>query len=150
MSLCEPFVAQEISIRARHELHVGVPISVKVDPPADQDLILKPGESALRRPLNEAASVDVLEEAHPAACSEEEVGVPVGVEVLPGTEAQVANACEPDLGRALCEVTVTGVQVEASLVLFVDDEEVEQPVRIEVTPSELDRGGACGGLKGES
>jgi len=150
LSLCEPFVAQEVSARARHELHVCISVSVKVDPPADQDLILKPGEPALRRPLNEAASVDVLEEAHPAARSEEEVGVPVCVEVLPGAEAQVADAGEPYLGRPLCEVTVPGVQVEASLVLFVYDEEVEQSVRVEVAPGELDRGGACGGLKGKS
>ena len=75
--------------------------------------------------------------------------MPVCVEVLPGAEAQVADAGEPDLGRPLCEVTVTGVQVEASLVLFVDDEEVEQAVRVEVAPGELDRGGACGGLKSE-
>jgi len=125
LSLCEPLIAQEVSARARHELHVCEAVGVEVDPPADQDLICELSEPALSRPLDEASPVQVLEEADAAACPEEEVSVPVGVEVLPGAEAQVTYACEAHLRGALSELTVAGVQIEARLVLLIDDEQVE-------------------------
>jgi hypothetical protein len=77
LSFCEAFVAQEISARARHELHVGEAVSVEVDPAADQDLISEAGESALSCPLDEVPAVHVLEEADAAASPEEEVSVTV-------------------------------------------------------------------------
>jgi len=68
---------------------------------------------------------------------------------LPGAEAQVLDVGESDLSGALSKVTVSGVQVEARRVLFINDEEVEQPIGVEVTPGELDRSGVGGGLKCE-
>ncbi len=149
MSFCQALVAQEVPARARHELYVGEAVSVKVDPSTDQDLVSEAGESALCRPLDEAPAVHVLEEPDAAARPDEEVCVTVCVEVLPGTEAQVTDVGEPDLGGALSEVTVAGVQVEARRVLFIDDEEVEQPIGVEVAPGELDGGGVCGCLECE-
>ena len=149
LSLRQALVAQEVSARARHELYVCEAVSVEVDPSTDQDLVCEPGEPALCRPLDEASTVHVLEEADAAASSDEEVCVTVCVEVLPGTEAQVADVGEADLNGALSEVTVAGVQVEARRVLFIDDEEVEQPIGVEVAPGELDGGGVCGCLECE-
>jgi len=130
-------------------LNVCEAVSVEVYPPTDQDLVGEAGEPALCRALDEAPPVHVLEESDAVARSEEEVCVTVCVEVLPGAEAQVAYVGETHLGGALSEVTVAGVQVKARCVLFIDDEEVEQPIGVEVAPGELDGGGVCGRLEGE-
>ena len=143
------FIAQEVSIRARHELHVYISVFVEVDPPTDQDLFVQAFESALSGALKEALTVQVLEEPRAFGCTEQEVGVTISVQVLPGSEAQIAYTCEPDLDGALFEVAITCVLVVARLVLFVDDEQIEETIRVEVAPSELDRCGANGCLEGE-
>jgi hypothetical protein len=66
-----------------------------------------------------------LEESCAIGCAEQEVGVTISVQVLPGSEAQITYTCETDLDGALFEVAITSVLVVARLVLFVDDEEVE-------------------------
>ena len=134
-----PFIAQEVSIRARHELHVYISVFVKVDPPTDQDFFVQAVESALSGALNEALPVYILEESNALSRAEQEVRVPVSIKVLPRSEAQIAYASEADLNGALFKVAISSVLVVASVVFLVDDEEVEQAVRVEVAPSELNR-----------
>jgi hypothetical protein len=146
----DTLVAQQVPVGARHELHVDEPVLVEVDPPTDQDLFRQIGESALRRPLDQMPASDILEEPHAAPRPDQEIRPAIAVQILPRPEAQVAHSAQTHLQGALLELTITRVAIEARRVLLVHDQEVEQPIRIQVTPSELDRGGTHRGLNGEN
>jgi len=91
------FIAQQVSIGARHQLHIYKAIFVKVDPPTDQDLFIQAIEPALSRAFDEALSIDVLKDSDACPCSKEQVSVSISVEVLPCSKAQITDSIETDL-----------------------------------------------------